>query len=41
MVTEHNENDQKAGHLCRLPLFVRQADTRLNVTVILLVNQMK
>jgi hypothetical protein len=32
-----DENDQKAGHFCKLPLFVRQSDTRLNFTVILLV----
>jgi hypothetical protein len=36
-----NETEQKAGHLCAVPLFVRQADTRLNFTVILPVNQMK
>jgi hypothetical protein len=36
-----DENDQKAAHVCGSPLFVRQADARLNFTVILLVNQMK
>jgi len=36
-----NESEQKAGQLCGSPLSVRQADTRLNFTVILLANQMK
>jgi len=36
-----NENEQKAGHFCGSSLFVNHADTPLNFTVILLVNQMK